>query len=84
MYQSLIPEALSRSSDFQWERSTNYKLKQKNQYMHKGNITMSEHQEKELVKIAQKFRYWHFRKEYKMNIFKRMKIKIRANNVIKY
>lgn len=46
VYQSLIPEALFRSSDFQWERSANYELKPKNQHMHKDNITVSEHQEK--------------------------------------
>ena len=46
VYPSLIPEALSRSSGFQWERSPNYELKQKNQHMHKSNVTMSEHQEK--------------------------------------
>ena len=46
VYQSLIPEALFRSSDFQWDRSANYELKPKNQHMHKDNITVSEHQEK--------------------------------------
>lgn len=73
---SLTTEATSRSSDFQWERCTNYELKQKNQQIHKDtNHHEWTSRDERWLRFSRNSDIAIFRKEYKWLYLKAWKLK---------